>query len=219
VNFFGHAALACRESSAPAFVLGSMLPDFWAMIRARSPVISHAELASGIAFHHTSDAAFHDAPTFRLLTRWAFEALIARGLERGRARAVAHVGIEILLDGELARDERARVAYRQGLAMAAPDALGGCIAWRNTGESQRFENLRIGLAARGIAADDVSPALVAFRLERALTGRKRLALEPSHTALVEHWSREAAPRVSQHAAPLFEEVARAVLEVRHRPTR
>jgi len=196
-----------------------MLPDFWAMIRARSPAVSHAELASGIAFHHVSDAAFHDAPTFRALTRWAFDSLIADGLERGRARAVAHVGVEILLDGELARDESARLAYRQGLAMAAPDALGGCIAWRNAGESERFEDLCSRLAARGVAADDVSPALVAFRLERALAGRKRLALEPRDAAVVERWAVEAGPRVSDHAARLFDEVASVVFEVRPHPTR
>ena len=67
MNFFGHAVVATWHATEPRFVLGAMLPDFAAMIRARPPAARDPELARGIALHHATDEVFHDAPTFREL--------------------------------------------------------------------------------------------------------------------------------------------------------
>src|SRR5690606_20947871 len=119
VNFFGHAAIAAWHSSEPGFVLGAMLPDFAAMIRTRPPRATLTSIERGIAFHHLTDHAFHDAPSFRQLTAAAMLELAGLGLGRGAARATAHVGIEILIDGVLARESAARRAYLDALAFGS----------------------------------------------------------------------------------------------------
>ncbi|MGH7305861.1 MAG: hypothetical protein ACRELZ_21460, partial [Candidatus Rokuibacteriota bacterium] len=55
MNFFGHTVLAVRRSTDPAFVLGSMLPDFATMIQARPPDTEHADIESGMQFHWRTD--------------------------------------------------------------------------------------------------------------------------------------------------------------------
>jgi hypothetical protein len=191
-----------------------MLPDFWAMIGARSPALRHDELAAGVHFHHVTDGAFHDAPTFRQLTQSAVASLLEAGLERGRARAVAHVGVEILLDAELAGDARARGAYREALAAATPDRAGRFITWADTTETARFDELVGRLAARGVAADDAGPELVAFRLERALAGRRRLALASADVEIVRRWAAGARRSVGSSAGALLAELELGLREVR-----
>src|SRR6202040_922306 len=97
------------------FVLGAMLPDFCSMLGLREPCAQDRVLATGIHFHHITDRAFHDLAIFRRLCREATAVLGARGVARGTARAVAHVGVELLLDAVLAEAAAARSAYVAGL--------------------------------------------------------------------------------------------------------
>jgi hypothetical protein len=216
VNFFGHAAVASRLREDPGFVLGAMLPDFATMIVARPPKVHGEPLIAGVAFHHRTDLAFHDATTFRSLVKQAFEDLAGRGLRRGSARAAAHVGVEILLDGELAREARARRAYSR--ALAARDLLASSISWSESDEPRRFVELCSRLETRGVAANDTSPELVAYRLERALSGRPRLALGQGDTAHVVHWAASARANVVQAAPCLMREVYSALARVGPLPT-
>ena len=206
MNFFGHAAVASWQSPDVGFVLGAMLPDFATMIRARIPGTQHERLLAGIRFHHQTDDVFHDTSTFRALTRWALSDLLERGMRRGSARAVAHVGVEILLDKSLAHDDGARRAYRQALEKSAPHALGSELDWQPAEAEARFERLRTTLESRGVAADDASPELLAFRLERALAGRPRLALDPPAQRIARDWAEHAGERVSRSSATLLGEL-------------
>ncbi len=210
VNFFGHAAVASWQTRDPGFVLGSMLPDFATMIRARPPGTRHAELDAGIQFHHLVDDIFHDAPAFRELSRDAFRFLLARGVTRGAARAVAHIGVEILLDGELAHDKSARQAYLGAIDASAETELGRFVEWRDAAERARFAALREGLVSRGIHRDHSSPAVVVHRVARALTGRPRLALDPQHHPMVHEWAAAAQPDVARRAPELFSGIAQAL---------
>src|SRR5690606_22101883 len=113
--YFGHAAVA---SWAPApgpdpgaqasggRVLGAMLPDFATMSRARLAEASDVEVAGGIALHHETDRVFHHLPAVLALMRELDERLERAGCARGPRRAVAHIGVELLLDGVLV-DENA----------------------------------------------------------------------------------------------------------------
>src|SRR2546426_388483 len=67
VNFFGHTVVAVTRSTEPAFVLGSMLPDFATIIRARPPRTEHTDLDSGMQFHWRTDEVFHRSAAFLTL--------------------------------------------------------------------------------------------------------------------------------------------------------
>ena len=106
MNFFGHAVIASRSDAARGsvraeFVLGSMLPDFASMLRMRPPRVTSRALEEGLRHHHATDDAFHGSESFLEFSRHASIFLGARGLSRGSARAVAHVGVELIVDGAL----------------------------------------------------------------------------------------------------------------------
>lgn len=206
MNFFGHAAVASWRSSEPGWVLGAMLPDFTSMIRARPPELTDPTLASGVAFHHATDEVFHDCVAFRELTAAAVDRLTRAGVRRGSARAVAHVGVEILLDGVLADERDARRAYLG--AIAERPALG----WRSEPEALAFEALIAGMRARGVSRQHTTPAIVALRVERALAGRPRLALEADEPLRVEEWARSAQRAVREQAPRIVGELRCALLD-------
>jgi hypothetical protein len=210
VNFFGHAVVACWRSDAPPFVLGAMLPDFAGMIRARPPSSDHAELARGISFHHATDHAFHGSTVFRSLTAQAYSALVAQGVRRGSARAVAHVGVELLLDAALAEEAGARNAYRAALVSAREPALSARIRWRDDYERGRFAELCSVLESRGVASQHGAPELVALRLSRALADRPRLALDDAAERVVRSWAEDARDAVLRSAPGLINELRHAL---------
>lgn len=181
-----------------------MLPDFATMIGARPPGTEHAALAAGVAHHHRTDHVFHGSAHFRALVSEAFADLLTRGVGRGSARATAHIGVEILLDGVLARDAGARRAYLDALGAIGP--LRSVIAWRDAGERARFDQLAIGLEARGISSEHVAPDAVVFRLSRALAHRPRLTLQAVDQPRVRAWAEHATPRVEARAGPLLDEL-------------
>jgi hypothetical protein len=207
VNYLGHAAVATWRSQDRAFVLGAMLPDFATMIGARPPTTTHAGLESGMRFHYRTDEVFHRSTGFRELTRSAFDWLLARGVERGRARAIAHVGVELLLDADLSRTEPVRQAYLAALHGGAAHDLGRHLSWAAPEGPFGFEDLRTRLLARGVPADDPAPEVTSQRLRRALSGRARLALDDAVTLVARDWLTVAQPDVTARAAGLAREVA------------
>jgi hypothetical protein len=176
VNFVGHAHVALRIRDDAPFVLGAMLPDFCSMARVRVAHTSHDGLAAGIAFHHQVDDAFHGAPTFLSMCGEASDRLERDGLARGPARAAAHVGIELCLDGLLVRDEATRAAYRAAVASAAPARLGQHLAFRAPEHAERYATFVDRLVAWGVPDDYADPEIVVTRLVQTLMRRPRLAL-------------------------------------------
>ncbi len=172
MNFFGHATVACWLDRDPRWVLGAMLPDFASMCRTRLRGAANPLVEKGIALHHATDAVFHGAPTFVELYAAGTEELETAGLGRGPARAVAHVGTELLLDGLLLDDAEVASAYLDAVALATRDDLG--LRFRDGGEG--FRRLAIRLSEHGLPDDYRSPDRVAMRLEQILARRPRLAL-------------------------------------------
>ena len=211
MNFFGHTVLAVRRSTEPAFVLGSMLPDFATMIRARPPHPAHAEIDSGMQFHWRTDEVFHRSAAFLTLTHQAVVWLSARGVRSGSALAVAHIGVEVLLDAALSDDRRAQRAYRAALEGAAHDELGQYVGWASDEQRDRFGSLRGRLLARGPITRDIAPETVADRLRYALADRPRLSLDDASVLTVRDWARTARPDIDACAVPLVQDLAARLL--------
>jgi hypothetical protein len=207
VNYLGHAAVATWRSQDRAFVLGAMLPDFATMIGARPPATTHAGLAAGMQFHYRTDEVFHRSAGFLELTRSAFGWLLARGVDRGRARAIAHVGVELLLDADLSRAEPVRRAYVAALHGGAAHELGRHLTWGEPQGRLGFEDLRARLLVRGVTEDDPSPDVISQRLRRALAARPRLALDDAAELVARDWAMMARPLVAARAVGLARELA------------
>jgi hypothetical protein len=209
VNFFGHAAIAVRLGGDPAFVLGSMLPDLSNMVGCRTPAVHGASIQAGVACHHRADEVFHASSSFRRLSASAFEELTRRGVARGPARAVAHVGVELLFDPALARlvpdtAERCRAAFAHARSRDRPG-----IDWPTRANATRFSEVCGALALR-VQSGNVTAQLVTERLERILRARPRLAIPAAMLAAVTSWAEGARAPVAGRARFLLEEVLAAL---------
>jgi hypothetical protein len=212
MNFFGHALIAQRNEATRGavraeFVLGSMLPDFASMLRTRPPSASHAAVAAGLLFHHATDEAFHGSRAFLEFSGQASSFLRQRGLSRGSARAVAHVGVELLLDAALAENS-ANVAYLSAIECALTVHMSDHIHWLNSDAQGRFTHLCHNLLRRGAVRSDTPPELVAERLRVILADRPRLALDDQAQSVVRDWAMTVRPSISAGAAALLAEVER-----------
>lgn len=196
VNFFGHAAVASWQHRAPAVLLGAMLPDFATMSGAR---IAHAtgDLAVGIEHHHATDATFHRLPIVTGLMRELDERLLAGGCARGPRRAVAHIGVELLLDGILVTDPTYRDAYTTALAHD-PD-----VTWRDPDDAPRFARLHARLRAHGVPDDLRDPASITTRLARMLAHRPLLAPSPTDLRAIASALTAFQPRLTAAASSIL----------------
>lgn len=186
MNYFGHAAVASWHSPAAGTALGAMLPDFATMSGARLADPVDADVARGIDLHHATDAAFHHLPPVLALMRELDDRLEAGRCARGPRRAVAHIGVELLLDGVLVAEPTYRDAYTAALAH---DPAG--VRLRNADDAPRFAALHARLRGYGVPDDLQRPDAIVHRLHRMLAHRPRLApnaadLAAIRTALVEH---------------------------------
>jgi hypothetical protein len=193
MNFFSHAVVARSFSEDPEFVLGARLPDFASMLGARLPEVAHVTLARGVRFHHVTDHVFHELETFRMLSREAHGELRERGVGRGASRAVAHVGIEILLDIALGQSAPAEDAYLSGLEAGLRHDFSASLAWPAR-ECERLRDLLETLRSRGVVRD-TSSAIVVERIKRTLARRPRLALADDDPPRVLEWVERARSRV------------------------
>jgi hypothetical protein len=171
-----------------------MLPDFATMIRTRlaerGEASSNAEVAAGIALHHATDAAFHVLPAVTALMRELDDRLLHHGCARGPRRAVAHIGVELLLDGVLVDDPAYRDAYTRALAHDA------AIAWRDPAGAPRFGQLLERLRAYGVPDDLRRPDAITERLARILAHRPLLAPSPDDLRAIRSSLVEYQPRVA-----------------------
>jgi acyl carrier protein phosphodiesterase len=211
MNFFGHALIAQRDEATRGptraeFVLGSMLPDFASMLRTRPPAATLDTLRAGISFHHRTDDAFHGSQSFLDFSRQASSFLGDRGVSRGTARAVGHVGVELLLDAAFAREEHANHAYLSAVACASSERVRNGIHWQTKDDHERFQQLCQNLWRRGPFQENPGSELVVERLRNILADRPRLALAPGALSVVGEWVSHAQPRISSGAPQLLREV-------------
>jgi acyl carrier protein phosphodiesterase len=213
MNFFGHALIAQRDEATRGpiraqFVLGAMLPDFAAMLRTRPPLATLAALSAGVSFHHRTDDAFHGSHSFLEFSRQASSFLNDRGVSRGTARAVAHVGVELLLDAALAGESGANEAYLSAIDCALTEQVHGFIRWHASDAGARFQHLCHNLQQRGHFQENPESELVAQRLQRILAERPRLAMDDRSLPVVREWVESARSQITSGAPQLLREVER-----------
>ena len=157
-----------------------MLPDFASMAGLRLPAVSDGALGEGVAFHHQSDRVFHRLRGFREQESWTLLHMLESGLRRGPARGVAHVGVELSLDGALVADRDAHALYLSAVETAREVS----IAWSNAHEQERFAALIERLSEFGVPSGYRDPSIVADRLVRIMKPRPLLRLTETETSLL-----------------------------------
>jgi hypothetical protein len=189
VNFFGHAAVASWSDAPPPTVLGAMLPDLATMCGGRIAAADEAEVARGIDLHHATDAAFHRLPVVLGLMRELDDRLAGERCARGPRRAVAHIGVELLLDGVLI-DEPAYCAAYLG-ALGHDPAL----RWRDAEDAPRFAHVLDRLRVRGVPDDLQRPEAITTRVHRILAHRPLLAPSPDDLRAIQRSLVACKPRI------------------------
>ncbi len=210
MNFFGHAMIAERyEATRGAFraefVLGAMLPDFASMLRVRPPRALLPEVNAGLRFHHLTDDAFHGARSFLEISGEASRFLMSQGLSRGSARAVAHVGVELLLDAAFV-SKRANEAYLSAITCALTTRVAEQLSWATLDGSIRFDELCQHLRRRGALPTQIAPEVIAERLRNILADRPRLTLDDAGQSVVRDWATRVGPSILSGAPLLLQEV-------------
>ena len=202
MNWYAHAVVAERRFPEPLAVLGAMLPDFASALRVRLAAPPDAALAAGVRLHGETDASFHAAPEFLALQAEGRERLQAAGLARGAARAAAHVGVELALDGWLARR-----SPRSALFGAAVDAAVAfaepALLFRAGFDVDRWRMLCARLRDGELPEAFARPERCAQGVERALERRPRLALAPGDREAVARWLRESEASLAERAPALL----------------
>jgi len=219
MNFFGHAMIAQRNEATRGairaeFVLGAMLPDFASMLRTRPPRATLADVQQGLVFHHRTDDAFHGAPSFLEFSGQASSFLLHHGLSKGSARAVAHVGVELLLDHVFAAESAANEAYLRALECALAERVASHIHWQSSLEHRHFRQLCHNLSQRGAFRTDTPAEQVAERLRNILADRPRLAMDDAGQSVVLEWAVKARPAIESGAPRLLQEVEQRLHESR-----
>ncbi len=204
MNFFGHAVVASWADRRSGHLLGSMLPDFETMVGVPLSMVHDADIQRGIELHHRTDDAFHRAPAFLASCAHALDALTESGVRRGTARAVGHIGTEMLLDGWLVREERHIEGYLRAIELET-NAL---LEWSDQGKA--FSKLQARLALWGAPRDYAEPAFVLARLRDALRRRPALALLEEQSEQVADYLPSLQRLVEQRAPELLKELQDAL---------
>jgi len=187
-----------------ALLLGSALPDLATIGRFRLlGSTDHPAVTAGITLHHRTDDLFHRHPWFTQRNRSLTAHLGDAGVARGPAMACSHVGIELLLDGQLTAETGIRAANDAAFDAVGPlrDRLGPLVTRERQAEWLAFLDR---LSARPGPPDYVDPQAVAERLHHILASRPRLALPRHQIDLV---TRALAERQASIAATAFALVA------------
>lgn len=218
MNFFGHAVIAGEYSAEPEFILGSMLPDFLSMLRIPQPRVCSEQLLDGVAFHHRTDAAFHNSLVFSDLQRRSFAELTTLGVRRGPARGAAHVGIELLIDTALAEALHAtppkhnlKVTWSLYEAALHAAASSPASTTRLFGDDVgRIAGLCKGLAQLGSGRFDGGPQAAVVILRRAVSGRPRLELSTEEIRIAGQWAPRVFPTVKSQLDNLLSQLKKTL---------
>lgn len=211
MNLVGHVAVALEPDAAPPstdFLVGCMLPDLAAIARVRiaRPI---GELGEGVAFHHACDAVFHESAWFRDANRGLRDTLVAAGVDSGPARACAHAGVEMLLDGRLVADETVDASARVVLDAVTTGAPSLAVLAPDDARDVWVERLQmIGSSLDPARYRD--PRFVAERLHRMTSGRRRIELRAEHVDTVATTLREFQPGIAAAAPDVVAEIRKAV---------
>jgi hypothetical protein len=212
VNFVGHIAvgrvLHDGPDRDPSFLLGTGLPDFAAMARVRITRVD-GPLGDGMDVHHRTDAVFHRGRWFLDAEHELLADLGDAGFPRGAALACAHVGIELLLDGELVREPSTADAVRSVYVLMAAPPEPALVA---APESVRagWADALSGIAARLDPEGYGDPHTVAVRLHRVTSRRPRLAFAPDLVPALSERLAAHQPRIAAAAPGVLERVSAAV---------
>ena len=214
MNVGGHVtvATAVLQGRGPGFLLGAALPDLAAMgrFRLRGHTTDQA-VTAGIAVHHATDDAFHRHPWFVERNRRLAGMLLDAGVDRGAARACSHVGIELLLDGELLAD--------RAIAEAIGSAFDAIVERRHALATLVVADDRLDwlthldwLATHHLPSDYDDAVAVARRLYRILARRPRLALNIDHVEIVAETLTDAQPDIKATARSLVDDLEAAMVD-------
>jgi len=212
LNFFAHSVVACWSNEEPLFVLGSMLPDLAAMLGLRLGEVHDPQLKAGIDCHVATDAVFHGTAHFLQHCQTCVEDLVQRGVGRGTARAVAHVGFELVLDGWLCQQTTALQGYERALQWAQEPAWADALALSSE-QRQRLLRGVAQLASAPIPQRYREPLFVADRMEFILRRRPRLAMQPADLPHVQDRMQQLHGHIGDIAPALLSDVrARLLLD-------
>jgi len=204
LNFFGHAVVAGWQDNRAGHLLGSMLPDFEAMLGVALIEVRDPDIQRGIDLHHRTDEAFHRAPAFLAFCAHALGELTAAGVRRGTARAVGHIGSEMFLDGWLARTQSHIDDY-----LAALDVeMDGLLGWQDGGHA--FLKLHTRLKLWGAPLDYAEPSFVGERVTDALRRRPALEVLEEQSCLVLEFLPSLQEMVERGAPELLNELQDAL---------
>ncbi len=166
--------------------LGSALPDLASIARCR--LVRDPEnpaLRLGIALHHATDRAFHDHSWFLDVQARLYDDLTVGGLGRGAARACAHVGVELLIDGYLLRTRSELADDVVASFRTIPIATTSLTGLAADDKQARWRTFLARSAEwPEPSVEQYLPTEVASRLYRILEPRKRLRFEPSQVDVV-----------------------------------
>jgi hypothetical protein len=206
LNFFAHVCVVSQFSGDEAVAFGAMLPDFASLLGLKTPPTRHPGIAYGCTLHHLTDAAFHALKAFQTACHEETANLLRLGFARGPALAIAHIGLEFLLDDALAADLTARELLHNSLLAAAPEGLSAHLDWACLEHANAFESLRQRLISVGRPQTPNDPALVAERIVRTLRYRPRLAVPETHQDRLTAWIYPTQGRRNGLLLELFEQV-------------
>lgn len=209
MNIIGHIAVAARHGpDDPVVFLGAALPDLaaWGRFRLDGSRSKATAVACGVALHHRTDSAFHSHPWFVDIQTKIRRQLEAGGVARGPARASAHVGVEMLLDGALDHDPTIQAATIDALGAIAsnPPGMEDLVG---TESLDRWRGHLDAVSRYGVPTDYGDPHAVAARLVRILSHRPRLRLDASHCPTVASVLADHGRAITATARPLVDELA------------
>lgn len=200
------------------FLLGSALPDIASMgrVRLQRPLVN-STLDLGVQNHHYADSAFHQSAWFVQRNAALHDKLEGAGLKRGPARACAHVGIELLLDGALLATIPHLSVAVQGCLQRAGDQSLDLQASVKPDRADHWQT-HLDRTAKWLLPNDYHrPSAVAHRLHRIVANRPRLAFPSDQIISVEDVLARSQEELISGLADLVEDLAEEVARHQAQP--
>jgi hypothetical protein len=166
------------------------------------------EVRRGVDFHHHTDHVFHEDPTFTELESKSRVELERLGVRKGPRRALAHVGLELMLDAILARSPEHVNAYQSALH-AGTQSWG--VALRG-GDERALGTLASVLAARAERLAPKTAFELVDRMARVLERRPALCFDEDEREKVLVWAGETSAEVELRASAWLQALKRKVVE-------
>ncbi len=181
MNFVAHShvTLDC-DGATLEHAFGAALPDLASMAGTRvDKSLLDPRVAEGVALHHMADKAFHALERFRTGSAEIRNCLLEAGVGTGPARAVAHGGYELLLDGCVL--ERPGVPEEFAAVLAAGRQIDPAVT---AGDGARWRELSASLEEQQWWLGYTDPEMVARALHRRLSHRRLLRFDAAEIGAV-----------------------------------